>query len=101
MIDTEDYQSMLFDKMYNLFQYDYMELLKIEYVFARKLNIPPAQLDELEFFRIEFLIEQYNDELKREHEAREAEKQEQERESRKQKQKSEMKYKQPKIPNKY
>jgi len=39
---------------------------KIEFIFSFKLHIPPSELERLEFYRIQFLITEYEEHIDRE-----------------------------------
>jgi hypothetical protein len=46
---------------------------KIEYIFTSKLHVPPSELERLEYYRIAFLLKEYQEDIERQN--REAEKQ--------------------------
>lgn len=39
---------------------------KIEFIFAHKLHIPPSEVERLEFYRIQFLLNEFEEYVKRE-----------------------------------
>jgi len=39
---------------------------KLEFIFAKNLHIPPSELDQMEFYRIEYMLENYEEFLKEE-----------------------------------
>jgi hypothetical protein len=39
---------------------------KIEFIFAFKLHIPPSELERLEFYRIQYLIKEYEEHVQKE-----------------------------------
>jgi len=39
---------------------------KIEFLFCFKLHIPPSELERLEFYRIHYLLKEYEDHVERE-----------------------------------
>ncbi len=41
---------------------------KIEFIFAKNLHITPLELDKMEFYRVEYMIENYEEFIKKENE---------------------------------
>jgi len=42
---------------------------KIEFIFAKNLNITPLELDQMEFYRVEYMIQSYEEFIKEEEKA--------------------------------
>jgi len=59
----------IYESLFSQFQVSYKQLLENEFVFAYKMHITPNIIDDMEFFRVEYLIENYNEEIKRQNEA--------------------------------
>lgn len=53
------------EQIFSSFQVDYLKLLELEFIFTYKLHVSPIHLDEMEFFRVEYMVENYNEELKK------------------------------------
>ena len=42
---------------------------KIEFIFSFKLHIPPSELERLEFYRIEYILKEYQEHVEKENKA--------------------------------
>jgi len=54
---------------------------KIEFIFSHKLHISPIDLQQLEFYRIQYLLKEYEEYIQKENEEYEKQKKEAERKS--------------------
>ena len=82
--DDSKYIEMLFERLFNQFQLDYSYLEDVDFLFLYHMKIPPSELNDLEFYRIEGLIDKYNKEIEKENKAKEEQHAREERESKRQ-----------------
>lgn len=91
--ENDYYVKMIFERLFNQFQMSWKYLIDLDFLFLYRMHIPPSQLDDMEFYRLELLIEKYNQEIEKENREKEAQRAKEERDSKKMK----SSYKTPKL----
>ena len=76
------------ERIFGSFQVDYLELLKLEFIFTYKLHVSPLEMDQMEFFRVQYMVENYNEEIKRDEEQKKAQHKAEEAEQKRQESKA-------------
>ena len=94
--NNTSFEELMFERLFNLFQVDYKFLLDIDFMFLYRLKMSPNELNDLEFFRIEYLIDTYNETKKEEHKQKELQEKQREAKEKTESKKSQRKYKMPK-----
>jgi len=99
-VERDYYIRRIEEQIFSSFQVDYAELLKLEFIFTYKLHVSPIDMDQMEFFRVQYMAENYNEEIKRDeeqkkmqHKAEEAEQKRQESKAKRESSSQQKRYK--------